>query len=196
MSNRVSLGIGAFCKQTLHLKLLFSLIKIKLFFKLRKHCQSVSNFFGLSRIKISSKRFGSFLSRITFNNIDFLNIFCFELSKNLKTQHRTRFSSWKLPKRFMSITYCKLTGFVKFVFAKFTADLFLISETSASLKRNSLELIFLLRSKWSCIKWWFSLNSRKTSYLFQKFCEYHQYSDCNTKPPFLKFHIHLNRKFY
>ena len=42
----------------------------------------------------------------------------------------------------MWITSCKLTCFVKSLFAKFTADLFLISKISASLKRNSLEIIF------------------------------------------------------
>ena len=42
----------------------------------------------------------------------------------------------------MSVTSCKLICFVKSDFAKFTAVLFIISKKPASLKRNSLYLIF------------------------------------------------------
>ena len=140
------MGQGAFSKRTWYLKVVFSLIICKSFFKLRKHCESVSNLFWLSRIKISWERFSSFLSRIYFNNITFFNEFCFKLLENLKSHERKRFSFWKLPKRFMSITSSKLTCFGKSVFAKFTTDLFLISKTPASLKLSLLELIFSMNS--------------------------------------------------
>ena len=140
MSNFASMGMGGFSKPLLHLKILFSLITFKSFFKLRKHCEFVSNLFWLSRIKIYSESFSSFLWKIYFNYISFCNNICLKLLKNLRTQEKTCFSFWKLPKRFMSITSCKLTCFVKSVFAKFNADLFLISKTLASLKRVIVNL--------------------------------------------------------
>ena len=135
MSKFVSMEMDVFSKRPLHLKMLFTFITFKSFFQLRKHCESASNLFWLSRIKISSECFSSFLSRISFSNVGFYNIFCFKLIKYLKTRERSRFSFWKLPKRFMLIVSCKLTCFVKSVFAKVKADLFLISDTPASIKQ-------------------------------------------------------------
>ena len=101
------------------------------------------NFF---RIDWRHKRLKNTIDLLIFYGEHFYGFLESELLKNLKTQERTRFSFWKLPKRLMSITSCKLTCYVKSVFAKFTTDLFLISKTAASLKRNSLELMFSTNS--------------------------------------------------